>query len=89
MKTKMFLHEVQCVTHMWTPTTTTTTEAGQLTFQQSARMPPSKGIPAMKKVQVKCRTIKKLHQYHQHKKCVTITIEAQLPQCLQVDVFLT
>lgn len=51
MKTKMFLHEVQCVTHMWTPTTTTTTtEAGQLTFQQSARMPPSKGIPAMKKV---------------------------------------
>lgn len=66
MKTKMFLHEVQCVTHMWTPTTTTTTEAGQLTFQQSARMPPSKGIPAIKKVKVKCRTIKYLHQYYHY-----------------------
>lgn len=38
----MFLQEVQCVTKVYI-------EAGQLTFQQSARMPPSNGIPELNK----------------------------------------
>lgn len=63
------------------------TEAWQLTFQHRARIPPSNGIPKLNKENESQKQID--NEGHKKHQSVKVTIEAQLPQCLQVYVFFT
>lgn len=57
------------------------------TFQQTARMPPSNGIPESRKRKVKHKIKDMFDQIKSSR--ATVTVKAQLSQCLQVYRFFT